>query len=805
MSFSKCLEDQYKKSFDKYGKARQEKMRLVLEKLKRDYDNRRARLAGEMAEDQADLQAATEALEAFQSNFDEAKIRKMRHGIKLASIITDVEKRGIKYSEKAVELSENVMTRSDTVFRQLSQDMNEFIEKGRSKYAGLVRDTKFMPDVIREMGGRKTGNGEAARFSAALRNVYDKAGNRFRNAGGLLETLEDYYPQMHAPNLLRKVTEDEWKDFLFPLLDRGKMIDFETGLPITDERLLEMMSDDFKDILTNGRHTKAKRIDAGQDFFSGVEVYKRKANMRFYRFKSPDDFLIYNEKFGTGKDGLYDLVINSIKSFSNDIALLETYGPLPNEMNRGLVLRASTEGSHARERLAQASYDIVSGVAGSTAQDSRWFGVVAGSQNLIRAALLPAAPLSALSDAAFLTLAAKVNGLPQTAVLKRYTSLMNPLAKEDREIAKASGLIHDIVHGQAIGEERYAGESMAYGATATLANFTNVGSGLRYMTTAAKNAATLELEAMLAREVKKPFASLGKEFKAAAIAHGITEQDWAILRKIPAWVPKDGVGFLGSKAIFDHIGSTEDAIALASKIDDWGLNIGKLATNEPTVMTKAITTGQVLGDARKGTALRAFVSSVMMLKSFPITVMNRHLFPYISRAKQGDYSYLAQMLLLGTTLGGVAIMSKDLSQGKTPRAIDGNFVMAALLQSGGLGIMGDFMFAKYNRFGQDPLVSLMGPVFGLSSDTMRLLKGSFDRALEDGTEKAFDNFRRDAFKYVKRYNPVAVPKFWYTRLVAERLMFDEMERIINPRFEADKRRIEKRMRDDYGQEYWWRP
>jgi hypothetical protein len=161
------------------------------------------------------------------------------------------------------------------------------------------------------------------------------------------------------------------------------------------------------------------------------------------------------------------------------------------------------------------------------------------------------------------------------------------------------------------------------------------------------------------------------------------------------------------------------------------------------------------------------------------------------------------LVLLTTTLGGLAIQAKDISKGKTPRDIDTNFFFAAMMQGGGMGIFGDFLFAKYNRFGQDPVVSALGPMVGLTSDTLRLFKGSFDRALDDGTGASWEKFKKDALKYTMRWQPVAIPKLWYTRLASERLVTDEFERMINPNYESDALRMKKRAKEEFGQDIWW--
>ena len=46
---------------------------------------------------------------------------------------------------------------------------------------------------------------------------------------------------------------------------------------------------------------------------------------------------------------------------------------------------------------------------------------------------------------------------------------------------------------------------------------------------------------------------------------------------------------------------------------------------------------------------------------------------------------------------------------------------------------------------------------------------------------------------------------WHTRLAMERLIFDELEAVIDPRAANSFRKIEQGARRDYGQKFFWRP
>jgi hypothetical protein len=46
---------------------------------------------------------------------------------------------------------------------------------------------------------------------------------------------------------------------------------------------------------------------------------------------------------------------------------------------------------------------------------------------------------------------------------------------------------------------------------------------------------------------------------------------------------------------------------------------------------------------------------------------------------------------------------------------------------------------------------------------------------------------------------------WYARVALERILFDSIERLINPDFDSDNRRNINKLKSRTGQDYWWSP
>jgi hypothetical protein len=46
---------------------------------------------------------------------------------------------------------------------------------------------------------------------------------------------------------------------------------------------------------------------------------------------------------------------------------------------------------------------------------------------------------------------------------------------------------------------------------------------------------------------------------------------------------------------------------------------------------------------------------------------------------------------------------------------------------------------------------------------------------------------------------------WYTRLGLDRLLWDQVQSLVDPDYRKSFRRMEQRARRDYGQDFWWKP
>src|SRR5690606_22103783 len=167
---------------------------------------------------------------------------------------------------------------------------------------------------------------------------------------------------------------------------------------------------------------------------------------------------------------------------------------------------------------------------------------------------------------------------------------------------------------------------------------------------------------------------------------------------------------------------------------------------------------------------------------------------------QGKIAYSVAMMASLQLFGAVALQLKDIAAGKDPRDMTtGKFWAAAAAQGGGLGIFGDILYTGMGgnaRGGQANWTSLAGPVFGTMMDAADLTLGNAARAAE-GKEV---HFGADLLRFAKSNTPFV--NLWYLRAAVDHMLLHELQEELSPGY---LRRMKKRARKEFGQEYYWQP
>ncbi len=207
--------------------------------------------------------------------------------------------------------------------------------------------------------------------------------------------------------------------------------------------------------------------------------------------------------------------------------------------------------------------------------------------------------------------------------------------------------------------------------------------------------------------------------------------------------------------------------------------------------------GTIVGEIiRTGKQFKAFGATLIVLQARRIAelaLVEGGLKGVATAAK-----YASVLLFSNTLLGAAAMQMKEMSKGRDPLDMtEAKFWGAAIMQGGGLGIFGYFMFSELNRFGGSKGATAAGPLWSRVENIQNLTLGN----MKDLIEGKPTRFGKEATQFVRQN----VPMPFYLRLAWERVMLDELQRMIDPEaYKAFRQARMTRLRD-YRQEYWWRP
>lgn len=735
-----------------------------------------------------------------------------------------VEKRAmafLHFDETGEFGGNNVYIQAETVTNQTFAEMAEFFDRFRSRFAGLQRagkDKASMRNVVRATFGQKTADESANQVGEVISRALDNLRQRANLAGADIDNFQDFgLPQTHDRAALARVSEREWIDYIMPRLNRKRMLNFDTRQPMTDEELRNFLSASYTNIVTDG----LADVRPGQAFKVKRSIANRLSASRRLHFLGPDEWLEYQGTFGA--PDIFTHITNHVRGMATDIAAMEVLGPNPDatvDFMKQVV--GSVKGRAAVRETGREAVGRIEGLLGFDARFERlyavvtksyltpenefWANLLGGVRNVLTSTFLGSSFLSAITDVGFSSVTAAYNGLSSTRLIRRQLKTFSTASASDRRAALRAGLTVDSWVSSAGPLQRFVGESIGPEWTERFADFVLRASFLSPWTDAGRIAFGNELLFNFTDQVGRRFSKLDDLSKRTLQRHGITAADWEVIRKTPlAEDPDTGLRMLRPQDIIsaDLLGESERrrTLSLASRFHGMVLTESKFAIPETTGKARALLTGgaapgSVVGEVARNTAL---------FKSFPATVVMTHLmgrgFFNTELGNTGKFKYLAHMIVATTALGGLAIQLKDISRGRDPRNMrSAEFLGAALLQGGGIGILGDFLFADVNRFGGGLATTIAGPVVGLGQDLLRLTIGNI---LELGSEGEAKSFGPELIRFLRAMTPGQ--NLWYTRLAMERLVWDEMLKATDPQYSQRFRRIRRKARKEFGADFFSRP
>lgn len=725
------------------------------------------------------------------------------------------------YEDGHIDMSPTSIAKTGAFVRnQAHALMDGAINRFRAQNAGIKRagaDTVGMETVARELRGEATGDAGAKELAAGIADALEFLRLEFNRAGGAIRKLKNWgLPQSHNRQKLAEVSEEEWVGFIRDRLDRTQMIDYETGIPLNDIELEGMLRGAYRNIVTDGM----------DDVRPGVEIMRTRRKIantrqqhRHLIFRDSEAWIEYQREFG---DDIYAGLMNHIDGMSHDIAAMRMLGPNPDsttEAVKSLVERIGLEpalqgvGRKAARALRNSSigvdsideaYRISTGRMNSVS-NGRIMRSIQGSRNVLVAAKLGSAFLSAITDIGYTAANAAFNGLPATRIMAAGIKTFATASNADRRAAIRGGFGAESAAQALVVNNRYYGEVIGPEKTRRLSDIVLRASFLTPWTDSMKVANHVGLAGAVTEDAGKAFAELSAARKRMLSRYRIGAAEWNEIRTTSVWTdPETGATFIRPQDII-----TQDRLGVEGRdfTRDVANRYSTMILTEadfgvPTVSGR--TRRALLAGQRPGTIGGEIVASTLQFKSFPVNLTMITLERMIrdTGSPYSKWKWAASMVVAGTVLGALSEQLRQIAAGRDPFDMTtGKFWGQAALRGGGLGIYGDFLFTDVNRYGSTLGSLATGPL------ASAVIKPGVQLTLGNLQELATEGEAKHAGREMQRFVEGLMPgrNLWYGRLVLDRMVFDNLAKAIDPEYADRFRRIERRARKEYGQGYFSRP
>lgn len=708
--------------------------------------------------------------------------------------------------------------------------MADLMEKMETRTGFDTPNRALLGNIVREAFGEGTGDKAAAQLAEAWSGTAELARQMFNEAGGAIGKLDKWgLPQAHDAAALYRAGKAQWMAFTAPLLDRARMVDKLTSAPITPERLTApdgVLSRTYDRIVTHGLIDRYPPDHGG----SGM-LANRRGEERFLVFKDADSWTRYQRQFGQGD--AYAAMMGHLDGMAHDTALMRVLGPNPEAQWDWLKAFATREA--AIEKLhgnagaedtakrfinrAQNMYDHYTGKA-SLPVDAKLAATGATVRSYLNGADLGSAILTDLPSApVFGAMARSFMGVKLQGDMGQLGALMADPGM--RAIARRSGFINEVARDGLMGVTQDSLRSMTAGER-TVGGMNSFArklpsavmrlQGLTGLFEARRRSFRLSFMGALADAADKPLADLaagsGTERALAAELgnRGFSDADWDAVRATPAWEPRGGVRFLRPQDIADHAGQ------------DLALRVGEMVVNGEQyavpVSGSLWTRAALIGGARPGTVMGELTRSLTMFHTFAVNMLYQYgeevflrglqRFPDSQLGRAGYMGAWGAGVFGALALAGMmSLQLKRVAKGEDPIPMGNPQAWgAAILQGGGLGILGDFFFSKTARNDKSAPIVAAGPTGQLASDVFDLTGGQAMDLLNKGQHpKAQDHEGRRLAHDLAAYTPGA--SLWWARTAFDRLVVDQLEQAADPTAKARYQQAARQAQTQTGAGAWW--
>jgi len=687
-----------------------------------------------------------------------------------------------------------------------NENFNRILNEGFEENGILANNIDdFEAAVMATIDGVKSTSKTVDKISKNLQDAFHYGKSDAKRLGVIFGDLgKKYFPQSYDRNKVASLSEKEFVDLMLEHVDlRGE----------STEKMSLILREAKKQIDTDGLHVSNLEGAAG--------VIEKRNLSRELHFKNGNSYLKVMKQIGSEGGDTRKIMEKYFFGLSQDLALSDELGPLSRDLIKSLGKKVNEGGDPDRSLLA--AYNIVANTAFNGNKDS-WLYKAHGSFQLWqRASHLGGASVSALSDTVFNASVHRMNGGSFFKPLGDYMKLVTQVGKKDLlELNKKMGYYTEVFAGNLLEENRFSVGGDGSGIVKKISDATFSFSGLNYVTKMGKIIGQMNANHIIADNIKagKSWGKLDFVLKERLQKAGFNESKWKMALKETNVVSDGRMNYFNTAELRTKGAPGTDVSKLADELDLFTVQMAELVTNENNISVRSLTSGALLDSSGKASVgQKVLAETVFQYKNFPMSAYLNHFAPGARRFKRGletmvkdgeiseGLKLMSELgyLMLTTTMMGVAVKQiKNPMKGKSFQELDTKLVVAGMAQGGGAGIFGDFLFQDTSRFGNSLPATLLGPSVSLAEDVIKTYKGNSLDKVMGGDEADFHKMARGTAKLLRRNTPI-LSSLWYTRLIAERMIFDSIDNMVDPKNFKKTIRRNNKMMGKVGQEYWWEP
>lgn len=663
-----------------------------------------------------------------------------------------------------------------------------------------------------------TGIDEAAKAAKLFKELQRRMNDEYTAAGGWIDEIDDYlFRQTHDGFKLTDVGFDKWAAAIAPRLDWDKIASNTVG---TLDRT-EFLRQSFLSITTGARTTNADVPGYVSSKYWAVRFNRQ----RQLHFKSAQDWFAYNKEFGTGN--IRDAILSSIQGGARAIAMLREMGTDPLETMDKVV--GDLE-AHYRKQGNQKALDKLvkawgrgEGKLGQQLKMTAGYGNTPVNHTLARwgqnwrdwqrISKLGGALIPSIVD--FSTQAAELK-YQGANYLDGYSNALNEITagKPSDEKALILKEIGQYAEGR-IGDlaSRFSVDQTFNGKMQRAQNFFFKINGLQWWTESNTNAIALATAHNMANHTAYAFDNLPNKYKRLLDLYAIGKDEWDVIRKAPQRAD-DGKQFVTPETLqlldiqeFKKLlpnGSEAELLDVRNELTDKVRRLIVDRAKYGVVNTDSRSRALMTQGTRAGTGAGELIRMLGQFKGFPIAytqrVLGREIYGKASKYTPDERAWagLVGLILQSTALGYVAMTAKDLLKGREPRDTSNPATWtAAMMQGGGLGLYGDFLFGSLeSRFGHSFVESLAGPTGGAVADVANIVGAAFQKGIKGDVP----DIETQLFNFARSNTPFA--NLFYLKPALDYGLLYGIQEELNP---GSLRRMENRIERDQGQEFLFPP